>query len=102
MATDSDSDPYQAPGSDNWEIPRNPHDYRPDPGGHFRRRMRERDIPGAVIEKAIRGGEVKPDDASNEDYVALETTYLGYDWQLIVDPERQHVITAVSPDGWHD
>lgn len=76
---------------------RNPNDYRPDPSGHFRRRKDERDIPPCVIRMAIEGGDAKH---QQNDRIALETTYLGYDFTLVIDPEKQYVITAYSDDDW--
>lgn len=76
---------------------RNPNDYRPDPNGHFRRRKDERDIPPCVIQMAIEGG--APERQENG-RIALETTYLGYDFTLVIDPEKQYVITAYAEDNW--
>jgi len=76
---------------------RNPNDYRPDPNGHFRRRKDERDIPSCVIQMAIEGGEPT---CQENDRIALETTYLGYDFTLVIEPETQFVITAYAEDDW--
>jgi hypothetical protein len=79
-------------------LSRDPSDYRPDPDGHFRRRLDERDIPPVVIQKAIEGGDVVEQDNG---HVKLTTTYLGYDFAVVVNPERGYAITAYSEDDWH-
>lgn len=85
------------------ELPsRKPEDYRPEPGGHLRRRLNERDIPGTVIRMAIESGDNCPGRADKASYTALVTEYLGYEWEVILDPENRYVITAYSPDGWHN
>lgn len=78
-------------------LSRSPSDYRPDPNGHFRRRVDERDIPPVVWQMAIEGGEVEEQDNGN---VCLKTTYLGYDFEVIVNPDKGFVITAYSTDDW--
>jgi hypothetical protein len=81
------------------DFSRNPSDYRPDRSGHFRRRCNERDIPGAVIQKAIESGDVTGHD-NNRGRVKLETTYLGYDFALILDYENGVAVTAFPLDDW--
>jgi len=73
------------------EISRNPQDYRPDPGGHFHRRKREREIPGAVIRRCIESGRATRGDNG---YVELYAEYLQQPWVLVVDPRRNYVVTG--------
>jgi hypothetical protein len=81
------------------DFSRNPSDYRPDPGGHFRRRRDDREVPWCVIKMAIEGGEPFPDEA-DDNYVALKTTYLGYDFEVVIDPDNQYVVTTYPDDDW--
>jgi hypothetical protein len=80
------------------DFSRNPSDYRPEPSGHFRRRFEERDIPGAVIQKAIEGGDVTEQDDGR---LKLATSYLGYDFIVVIEPDNGYVVTAYSTDNWH-
>jgi hypothetical protein len=80
------------------DFSRNPSDYRPEPSGHFRRRFEERDIPGAVIQKAIEGGE--PDE-QDDGRIRLTTEYLGYEFVVLINPEKMVVVTVFSTDNWH-
>jgi hypothetical protein len=76
---------------------RNPSDYRPDPNGHFRRRLDERDIPPCVVKMAIEGGEATLQENGN---VRLETSYLGYDFAVVVEPRKQYAVTAFPLGDW--
>lgn len=100
MSSDNHVTDRGAPGSMGGEsFSRNPSDYRPDPSGHFRRRRDEREVPWAVVKMAIEGGEAFPDEA-NDDNIMLRTTYLGYDFEVVINPEQQFVITAIPDDDW--
>lgn len=77
---------------------RNPSDYRPDPNGHFRRRREEREVPWCVVKMAIESGDATIQENGN---LELETSYLGYDFSVIVNPRKNFVVTTYpQTDEW--
>lgn len=86
------------------DISRDPSDYRPDPSGHFRRRLRERDIPPTAIRRCIESGEVEVQSEGNKARVAFSQSYLGIPYTVVVNPNRGFAITVFTgwPDDEHD
>ena len=78
------------------EYSRDPSDYRPDPSGHFRRRRREREIPGTAIERCIRGGEATVQSERNPQRVAFVNDYLNESYTVVVNPRKGFAVTVFA------
>lgn len=84
------------------EIPdfsRKPDDYRPDPGGHFRGKKRERDFPPTAIRRCIESGEVTDWDGSK---LRLTAEYIGWTFHVVVRPKDGIAVTCYpEDDSWY-
>lgn len=84
---------------DGVEFSRDPRDYRPDPGGHFRARKRKRDFPGGAIRRCIESGTPVLQDNG---YIKLTNNYLNWEFHLIIDPNRGFVVSCYpDDDAWY-
>lgn len=83
--------------SDTQHVSRDPSDYHPDPNGHFRRRLDEREIPPTAVKMAIESGEMEQQE---ENRIKFTTTYLGYEFVVVVNPKKGYAITTYSNDDW--
>lgn len=72
------------------ELSRNPADYRPDPYGHFKRRLDERKVPGVCIKEAIETGEVTE---TGDEKVKLTTTSNPM-VSVVVNPKEKVVVSV--------
>jgi len=73
---------------------RDPADYRPDPNGHFRRRLRSREIPSTAIERCIRGGDATVQSERNPARVAFVNDYLNDTYTVVVNPRKGFAVTV--------
>jgi len=74
------------------DIPREPSEYRPDPGGHFRRKKQEREIPGPAIRECIENGKQVGDGFGEK--VRLRAEWGGVAYFVVVNPSEGYAVTC--------
>jgi hypothetical protein len=74
------------------DFPRDPSEYRPDPSGHFRRKRKERKVPGPAIRECIENGE--PEIRDGHDGFRLVATWSGVCYWVVIRPEKGLVVSC--------
>lgn len=75
-------------------FPREPSAYRPDPGGHLRRKRSERDVPWDAIGECIRNGVVVESNEKHDEGIRLRAKYGAISYWVVVVPEKGIVKTC--------